>query len=234
MFPFIWVFFPVLHRQIDGLIWISFSFPGSQFPGFPVSRVPSFPGSQFPGSQFPGFPGSRVPSFPGSQFPGSQFPGFPVSRVPRFPGSQVPGFPGSRVPRFPGSQVPRFLYLFLFVLFTCKAVYLYPSGKEKPMLAHRSHRYILNVSWYYYQISVRYSFKYPFRRSLVLASQTTNIILVHLKQFCFHHLKTIKLLWPFLVLQRNDHSLYVRILLFYLKSSMTCFITNTFFFKFLI
>ena len=136
-------------------------------------------------------------------------PGFPGSRVPRFPGSQVPRFPGSQVPRFPGSCI-----FFFIVLFTCKAVYLYPSGKEKPMLAHRSHRYILNVSWYYYQISVRYSFKYPFRRSLVLASQTTNIILVHLKQFCFHHLKTIKLLWPFLVLQRNDHSLYVRIYCF--------------------
>ena len=167
---------------------------------------------------------SRVPRFPGSQ-------------VPRFPGSQFPRFPGSQVPGFPGSQVPRFLYLFfLFVLFTCKAVYLYPSGKEKPMLAHRSHRYILNVSWYIYEISPhawykRFSvfmiciftkshvtlYSKAFRRSLVLASQTTNIILVHLKQFCFHHLKTIKLLWPFLVLQRNDHSLYVRILLFYLK-----------------
>ena len=40
--------------------------------------------------------------------------------------------------------------------------------------------------------------------------------------------------FPFLVLQRNDHSLYVRILLFLPKSSMTCFTSNLFFFKFLI
>ena len=36
VFLLIWVFFPVLHRQIDSLIWISFF----------RSRVPRFPGSQ--------------------------------------------------------------------------------------------------------------------------------------------------------------------------------------------
>ena len=69
-----------------------------------------------------------------------------------------------------------------------------------------------------------------FKAPQVLADQTTNIILSHPKQSDFDHSKTIKLLLPFLVLQRNDHSLYVRIFTVLPRSSMTCFITNTFFF----
>ena len=57
-----------------------------------------------------------------------------------------------------------------------------------------------------------------FKAPQVLADQTTNIILSHPKQSDFDHSKTIKLLLPFLVLQRNDHSLYVGILLFYLEA----------------
>ena len=49
-----------------------------------------------------------------------------------------------------------------------------------------------------------------FKAPQVLADQTTNIILSHPKQSDFDHSKTIKLLLPFLVLQRNDHSLYVQ------------------------
>ena len=111
----------------------------------------------------------------------------------------VPGFPVSQVPSFPGSQVPRFLVLL---------------PNLRPRLIHKRFSVFMICIFTKSHVTL---YSKAFRRSLVLASQTTNIILVHLKQFCFHHLKTIKLLWPFLVLQRNDHSLYVRILLFYLK-----------------
>ena len=74
-----------------------------------------------------------------------------------------------------------------------------------------------------------------FKAPQVLADQTTNIILSHPKQSDFDHSKTIKLLLPFLVLQRNDHSLYVRILLFYLEALYDLFHNkHLFFFKFLI
>ena len=150
------------------------------------------------------------------------------SRVPGFPGSQVPRFPGSQVPRFPGSQV---LVSFFFYL-SCLHVKLFTcilQAKKTDVGASVSQVYF-KCFWYYYQISVRSSFRCPFRRSLVLASQTTNIILVHLKQFCFHSLKDNKTSvtfpcsskkWPFSVC--TNFTVLP-------KSSMTCFITNTFFF----
>ena len=83
----------------------------------------------------------------------------------------------------------------------------------------------------YLQISPSLLHK-AFKAPQVLADQTTNIILSHPKQSDFDHSNTIKLLLPFLVLQINDHSLYVQNFTVLPKSSMTCFITNTFFLSF--